>query len=282
MRKIALFFETDRGKYIKNLIMGLGASMVLLGALFKIMHWPFAGVMLSIGMFTEVFLFAFIGILPPHKDYYWEKYYPGLDESPEIEHYKKGGKHVAQAAPAMGFVGGGAAPSSTAALDKMLDEANLDQANIKRLADNFQKFGNTVEQMKDITNVTAATGEFTDSARQAAQELSKLKDTYAGAVNTMTSFNDASESTAQFHSQVQVLSKNLGNLNQIYEIELQDANNHLKAMNKFYSNLVNASESMAASADDAQAAKEQIAALSKNLTSLNHIYGNMLSAMQGR
>lgn len=280
MRKIALFFETDKGKYIKNLIMGLGASMVLLGALFKIMHWPFAGVMLSIGMFTEVFLFAFIGILPPHKDYYWEKYYPGLDESPEIEHYKKGGKHV-QAAPTMGFVGGGG-PSSTAALDKMLDEANLDPANIKRLADNFQKFGQTVDQIKDISNVTAATGEFSDSARQAAQELTKLKDTYAGAVNTMTSFNEAADSTAQFHNQVQVLSKNLGNLNQIYEIELQDANNHLKAMNKFYSNLVNASESMAASADDAQAAKEQIAALSRNLTSLNQIYGNMLSAMQGR
>lgn len=164
----------------------------------------------------------------------------------------------------------------------MLDEANLDPANIKRLGENFAKFNTTVNQMRDITDVTSATGEFSSSAKAAAVELTKLKDTYAGAVNTMTSFNDASESTAQFHNQVQVLSKNLGTLNQIYEIELQDANNHLKAMNKFYSNLVNASEAMASSADDAQAAKEQIAALSKNLTSLNNIYGNMLSAMQGR
>lgn len=275
MNNIALFFETKKGKYIKNFLMGVGASLVLLGALFKLQHWAGAGIMLSIGMFTEVFLFAFIGILPPHKDYYWEKIYPNLDESPEIEAYKKGGS---KKMTAVGAAGG----SATAALDKMLDESNMDPANIKRLGENFQKFGKTVEQIRDISDVTSATSEFSSSAKAAATELTKLKDTYAGAVNTMTSFNEASESTANFHSQVQVLSKNLGTLNQIYEIELQDANNHLKAMNKFYSNLVNASDAMAASADDAQAAKEQIAALSKNLTSLNNIYGNMLSAMQGR
>ncbi len=276
MNSIALFFETKKGKYIKNFLMGIGASLVLLGALFKLQHWPGAGIMLSIGMFTEVFLFAFIGLLPPHKDYYWERYYPNIDENPEIEAYKKSGKSVVS--PAMGIGGG----SATAALDKMLEESNMDPANIKRLGENFAKFGKTVEQIKDMSDVTSATTEFSASAKAAATELTKLKDTYSGAVNTMTSFNEASESTAQFHSQVQVLSKNLGTLNQIYEIELQDANNHLKAMNKFYSNLVNASDAMASSADDAQAAKEQIAALSKNLTSLNSIYGNMLSAMQGR
>lgn len=279
MKSIVLFFETSTGKYIKNVIIGVGAAIVLLGALFKLMHWPGAGIMLTVGMLTEAFIFAFQGLLPPHKDYYWERYYPNLDESPEVEAYKKGIKHVAPAA-AINLGGGGT--SSTAALDKMLEESNLDPANIKRLGENFQKFGATVNQMKDIADVTAATGEFSNSARSAAVELTKLKDTYAGAANTMSSFNDAAESTGQFHTQVQVLSKNLGALNQIYEIELQDANNHLKAMNKFYSNLVNASESMAASADDAQAAKEQIGALSKNLTSLNQIYGNMLSAMQGR
>jgi gliding motility-associated protein GldL len=86
----------------------------------------------------------------------------------------------------------------------------------------------------------------------------------------------------KFHDQVKTLSKNLGTLNQIYEVELTDANNHLKAMNKFYSNLVNASDAMASSAKDATNTKDQIALLSKNLTSLNQIYGNMLSAMQGR
>jgi len=63
---------------------------------------------------------------------------------------------------------------------------------------------------------------------------------------------------------------------------LQDTNNHLKAMNKFYSNLTQASEVMQGSVEDAQKAKEQIGVLANNLGRLNNIYGNMLSAMQGR
>lgn len=280
MGSISLFFETKQGKYIKNLIIGVGAGVVLLGALFKLQHWPGAGLMLTIGMCTEAFIFCLLGLLPPHKDYYWERYYPNLDENPHVEAYKKGVKFQPPTA-ALG-ASSSASSNATASLDKLLDEANINAPNLKRLNDNFQRFGQTVDQMKDITDVTAATGTYSQSAREAADALTQMKDTFIGASNTMNSFNSAADSTAQFHQQVQVLSKNLGSLNQIYEVELQDANNHLKAMNKFYSNLVNASDAMASSASDAVAAKEQIATLSKNLSQLNNIYGNMLSAMQGR
>jgi gliding motility-associated protein GldL len=78
MKSISLFFETSTGKYIKNLIIGVGAAVVLVGALAKLQHWPWAGTSLDYGMCTEAFIFALLGILPPHKDYYWEKFYPGL------------------------------------------------------------------------------------------------------------------------------------------------------------------------------------------------------------
>lgn len=283
MKQIAYFFETKKGKYLKNLIIGVGASVVLIGALFKLEHLPGASMMLSVGLITEAFLFLLMGVLPPHKEYYWERYYPNLDENPVVESYKKGVKFIPPTEP-LGKNGGGSGigNGATAAFDKMLTEADFKPELLTSLKTNFEKFGTAVNQIKDITDVAAATGNFTNSANEAAKSLGEMKETFAGAVNTMKSFNDASESTQQFHSQVQVLSKNLGTLNQIYEVELQDANNHLKAMNKFYSNLVDASEAMATSADDAKAAKEQIALLSKNLTSLNSIYGNMLTAMTGR
>lgn len=281
MNSIILFFETKSGKYIKNLIIGLGASVVLIGALFKLQHWPGAGIMLTVGLLTEAFLFALLGILPPHKDYYWERYYPNLDENPVVEGYKKGVKFVPPAQP-LGAGGGSGLTGAGAAMDKMLEEAELKPDYFRSLKSNFDKFGNTVEQMRDITDVTAATGEFSQSAREAATSLGQMKDTFAGAVGTMQSFNDAADDTQQFHSQVKTLSKNLGSLNQIYEVELQDANNHLKAMNKFYGTLANASEAMSSTAQDAEQVKDQIASLNRNLTSLNSIYGNMLSAMQGR
>jgi len=279
MGSILLFFETKQGKYIKNLILGVGAGVVLVGALFKIQHWNGAGEMLTIGMCTEAFIFCLLGILPPPKDYYWERYYPNLDEDPHVEAYRTGIKFTP---PAQAIGSGASGTSATASLDKMLEEANINAPNLKRLNDNFSRFGQTVEQMKDITDVTAATGTYSQSAREAADALGQMKDTFLGASSTMQSFNSAAESTTQFHQQVQVLSRNLGALNQIYEVELQDANNHLKAMNRFYSNLVNASDAMAASAEDAQSARNEIATLSRNLASLNNIYGNMLSAMQGR
>ncbi len=98
----------------------------------------------------------------------------------------------------------------------------------------------------------------------------------------LATFNNAADSTRQFHEQVQTLTKNLGSLNTIYELELQDTNNHLKAMNTFYSNLVQASQTMQGSVDDAKKTQEQIGLLAKNLGSLNQVYGNMLAAMQGR
>jgi len=277
MNSIELFFETKQGKYIKNFIIGFGASIVLLGALFKIQHWNGAGVMLTVGMCTEAFIFAMLGILPPHKDYYWERYYPNIDENPHVEAYRRGVKF--EPTPIDGIKKQGSAISN---IDKMLEEANMNPANIRKLSENFQKFSTVVDQVKDISQVTTATNAYSKSAQEAAVALTEMKGTFTGASKTMAEFNSAADDTAKFHQQVQVLSKNLGSLNQIYEVELQDANNHLKAMNKFYSNLVSASDAMASSATDAQAAKDQIALLAKNLGTLNSIYGNMLSAMQGR
>jgi len=281
MNSIALFFETNQGKYLKNLIIGLGASIVLMGALFKIQHWPGASLMLTVGMITEAFIFAMLGLLPPHADYYWERFYPDITVNPHVEAFQKGIKHIEKPkGPGTGSGSGG--DSATKSLDKMMEEAQINPVNLKRLSDNFQKFGATVEQIKDMSSVTAATGTYTKSATDAADALTKMKETFQGATKTMGAFNAAAEDTTKFHGQVVVLSKNLASLNQIYEVELTDANNHLKAMNKFYSNLVNASDAMAASAKDATNTKDQIALLAKNLTVLNQVYGNMLTAMQGR
>jgi gliding motility-associated protein GldL len=275
MKALAHFFETEKGKYLKNLIIGVGACIVLIGALGKIQHWSIGGPLLTAGMLTEAFIFAMLGILPPHKDYYWEKIYPGIDVSPEEELAKKGALAAKKAGTPDSL-------SPMQAFDKMMEEAAINPANLNKLGKNFEKLGSVVENIKDMSDVTAATNEYSSSARTAAGALGQMSSTFAGATQTMSAFNSAADDTLNFHKQVQVLSGNLNSLNQIYEVELTDANNHLKAMNKFYSNLVNASEAMSASAQDAISAKEQMATLSKNLTALNGIYGNMLSAMQGR
>jgi gliding motility-associated protein GldL len=247
--------STDK---IVNIIVCVGAAVVIIGAWAKILHLSFADIMLTVGLLTEALIFIVYAFLPP----------PGSE--------------MAELVKALPKAGADAGTPGLQAMDKMLQEADITPVNLRRLSENFGKLGSTVENMSQIADVSAATADYTTKTKEAATALGNMKDAYVSATQTAKHFGEAAEGTKNFHEQVQSLTKNLGSLNTIYELELQDTNNHLKAMNSFYSNLVNASQTMQGSVADAQRAQEQIALLAKNLGNLNNVYGNMLAAMQGR
>ena len=240
---------------ITNIIVSVGAAVVIFGAWAKILHLSFADMMLTVGLLTEAAIFLVYAYLST-KGY-------GLSD------------HGSEPAAAKGT-------PALASLDKMLQDAEITPASLRGLSDNFQKLNNTVGGIKDVTDVVSSTGELGAKAKEAAATLSGMKDAYQQAAASASSFNSAAESTKHFHEQVQNMTKNLSSLNTIYELELQDTNNHLKVMNKFYGNLAQASESLMGSVDDAKKAHDQISTLAKNLGTLNNIYGNMINAMQGR
>lgn len=262
--------HTKTFKYVKNAILGVGASVVMVGALFKILHWEGADLMLMIGMFTEAFIFALLGILPPEPDYYWERIYPNLDEYPDTE-FKKKSKAV-----------GSGKGTISQQLDKMLEDAKVETQLIERLGTNLQKFGENLEKMNNVVDAGAATNEYSARAKEAAVALGEMKRAYAEATSAVGELSKVSQDTKGYHEQVQLVSKNLAALNAVYELELQDTNNHLKAMNKFYGSLSSAMDNMHASVDDAIKYREEMAHLSRNLGELNRVYGNMLSAMNVR
>lgn len=270
-----MFFKTARGQVVLNFIFAFFAAVVILGALFKIRHWPFADQMITLGLASEVVVFLVMAFLvPPPEEPHWQRYFPDINVHPDLD------PNFKPTPLTLGSVNSGN-PALTK-LEDMLREADITPANLGRLSDNFKKLGSTVDNMADISDVVAATGDYTAKTREAASAMTTMKDAYLGAANGIGHFNAAAEGTKQFHEQVQVLTKNLSSLNTIYELELQDTNNHLKAMNKFYSNLTQASEAMQGSVEDAKKAQDQIALLANNLGRLNSIYGNMLTAMQGR
>lgn len=266
---MSAFFETDRFKRIKNLIIGVGASIVLVGALFKILHWDGADFMLMVGMFTEAFIFLLLGVLPPHKDYYWEKIYPDLDIAPEVEEAKTG-KKIHKLEPKQ---------SVTQQLDKMLEESKVEPIMIERLGENLKKLGDNIEKLSDVHDAAINTNEYSANVKQATSAVSEMREAYNNAANAMSQIAASSVDTSKYHEQVQVVTKNLSQLNAIYELELQDTNNHLKAMNRFYGSLNSAMDNLNESLTDTQKYREEIGQLSNNLAALNRVYGNMLSAM---
>jgi gliding motility-associated protein GldL len=244
---------------VVDIFVSVAAAGVIWGALQKILHTPSADMWLKIGLGTEAVVFLVYGIL--------YIIYPAIDE------------HHGDARAKVPEPKGNPALKS---MEKMLEEADITPANLSKLSAGFQKLGTTVSNMSEVGDIVKATGDYTQKTKAASAALDQVKDAYTNTANSLTTFNAASESTRHFHDQVQVLTKNLSSLNTIYELELQESNNHLKALNNFYGKLAQTSAAMEGSVEDAKKAQKEIGALATNLGRLNSVYGNMLSAMQGR
>ncbi|MGB4960308.1 MAG: gliding motility protein GldL [Saprospiraceae bacterium] len=187
------YFKSPSFKYIKNLMIGLGAAVVMIGALGKINSYWWGGPAITAGLVVEAILFAVLGFLGPEKDYYWEKLYPGLDQ------------YAAHIAP--------------------------------------------------LTEGTAS-----------------------GPVSKGLNAEVVEHRLGGMLSELQSMSKSLGSLKALQEVDFTQTGDQLKAMNSFYSRMNEAMNSLSASVEDTKQYQAQMSSLSKNLTSLNAVYGNILSA----
>lgn len=238
-----------------DVLVSAGAAVIIFAAWAKLTHQSYADTLLTVGMWTETAIFLVYAVIE------WVK----PKNHDEEEHAA-----VAATNPAL------------QSMDKMMQEADITPASLKKLGEGFNKLGTTVSGISDVSDVVKSTNDFGNKTKEATVALTNMATSFTNSANTMSTFSAASESARGFHEQVQVLTKNLGSLNTIYELELKESNNHLKALNGFYGKLAEASQSMMTSVDDANRAKDQIATLANNLSKLNAVYGNMLGAMQGK
>jgi gliding motility-associated protein GldL len=240
-----------------DVLVSAGAAVIIFAAWAKLTHQSYADMMLTIGMWTETGIFLIYAAI----EWVKPKHHEEDDDIPE---------------PAV------AGTNPLLSMDKMMQDAEINPANLKKLGESFNKLHGTVANIADVSDVVKNTSDFGAKTKEATVAIGNMSTAFTASAASMSSFNNASEAAKGFHEQVQGLTKNLGSLNTIYELELKEANNHLKSLNNFYGKLNEASATMMASVDDATKAKEQIGALASNLGKLNSVYGNMLSAMQGR
>lgn len=251
---------------IAPIITGVGASVVILGALFKIMHWPGAAPMLIVGLGTEAVLFLLFAFAPQPTEPDWTIVHPELGEVHAPTSHKKEVKKETGIVKKM---------------DDMLSEANINSDVLLKLGQGFTSLSDTVSKMGQIADATVATNEYTSNVRTATSTMQELSKSYSATVSAMSEMAAASTDAKEYHTQVQSITKNLSALNAVYEMELQDVNVHLKTMNKFYGSLSSAMENMAEASKETQSFRGELNKLTSNLTSLNTVYGNMLSAMKG-
>jgi gliding motility-associated protein GldL len=270
---------------------GLGASVVIIGALFKIQHWPFAGTMLTIGLCTEAVIFFFSAFEPLHEEIDWTLVYPELAGVPDEEgELPAHGKHRGGGGGGGGAIGGGAGSAALAKFDEMLEKAEITPDLFQKLGGGMKKLSEATGNFNAMGDLAAVSTKYMATVKTADESLGKLSDSYqstAKIINeTGSNYKNIADSLSvievggkSYQQQLESLNKNLSALNSAYELQLKGAGDHTKESEALYKGLQNLMKDLTDSAGDTKKYREQIGKLNDNLTALNGVYGNMLAAM---
>lgn len=203
---MANFFESKTGKSIMSKAYGLGAAIVIVGALFKIQHWPGADAMLIVGMGVEAVIFCISAFEPIHQEVDWTLVYPELAGMEPTEKKSKENKGTL-----------------SQQLDHMLEEAKVGPELISSLGTGLKSLSDNVKGMSDLSNAAVATNEYTDNVQKASKSLEGVSTSTSKAMDAMNSLAEISEGTKayqgqmeQINNEMRKLTSNIAGLNAIY------------------------------------------------------------------
>ena len=284
---------------------GWGASIVIIGALFKINHWKGATLFLAVGLITEAVIFFFSAFEPLHEELDWTLVYPelaGMSEQDDMEDMKG--------------LGAGLGGRPVERIENLLGEANLNEDTLKNIGAGLQRLNTAASGIAEISGATVATKEFVTNIQAAAGSVGSMNDTYnatsqnikesasslataylasaeqvsksgievAGSyqkiADTLKGEHELISQSGRTHEQhLEALNKNLSALNAVYELQVKEGADHLKGTQKVYTGIEEMISKLKDSIDETARYKDEVVKLRDNLSSLNNIYGNMLSAM---
>jgi len=257
--------ELTQSKSFKKLLAklyGFGASVVILGALFKIQHWTGAGFMLSAGLITEAIIFVFYA----------------FDTDTEEENTTESAGQTEL--PERGTTSGGGGSMALVKFDEMLHKSEITPDMFHSLGTGIKKLGEATININSMGDVSAASIKYMNTIKAADETLDKLAKSYQNAMikainktefkykNITDSLSVLESGVKSYQQQLETLNKNLSALNAVYMLHKEGAGDYLK--------------DMAESAGDTKKYREQINNLNNNLAALNNVYGNMLAAMNVR
>lgn len=310
--KFMHWYESYQGKRIVGVIYSVGAAVVIVGALFKIMHWPGASQVLIAGMCTEAFLFIIGALDKPHPEFNWSNVFPQLLEfgtDPAILE-----KKAAQARPTLlgagveggeiPVIGGGVPAAATAGTGVPATTAvpsahvpTLSDKELESLQNGIADLAKTATQLSELGKVATATTQLTskmEAAGTAAEQFAASQNGLLSVSNQLseaykaaeTHMQGAADTTKTFAVNMQSVGAQLSTLNSIYELQINALKEQVeitKAQNSTMGEVSNHLQAMNAHATEAEKSQEAYAAGSKKLAAqvadLNAIYGNMLNAL---
>lgn len=279
---------------------GIGASVVIVGALFKIQHWQGAGIMLTVGLLTEAIIFFFSAFEPLHEEIDWTLVYPELAGIPEegADELAVAGSGRARDAIARGGTagyggggfGGGAGSEALAKFDQMLEKAEITPELFQKLGIGMKKLSEATSNISAMSDIAEASNKYSANVKGATEALGKLSESYQSVTRVVSETGSTyktiadnlavmQEGSKSYQQHLETLNKNLSALNTSYELQKKGADNHLKESESLYQGLQSLMKDLTESSGDTKKYREQVSKLNDNLAALNNVYGNMLAAM---
>ncbi len=207
--------KSNAGKRIMNMVYGLGAAVVIIGALFKIMHWPFGNEMLILGLITEALVFVISAFESIDDEYDWSLVYPELAGGQAKKKSKK------EPADEQGML--------SQKLDSLLKEAKIDVNLMESLGSSIRNFEGAAKGIAPTVDSIQSQKQYSQEMVQAASNLSQLNSIYQSQLSATQQQNEANQAIAanasKLKEQMESLASNLSSLNGVY-------GGMLSAMNK--------------------------------------------------
>ncbi|MBD5333571.1 MAG: gliding motility protein GldL [Bacteroides sp.] len=267
----------EGGQRLFNFAYSVGAAIVILGALFKILHLPGGNTLLCIGMGTEVLMFILTAFDRPPKEYHWEEVFPELDsvrgraaeveegETPAaITHTRTVGGQVETVA---GNVSGAAAGGAVAVAPSPAAQETFNSAEMTEATRNY------VEQMNSITEQLA-------QLRETTRNLNAVSELLLQSYQAVTDNSSAvTENSRDYVSRMADLNRNIGGLNTIYEIQLKSVSSQLESIDRVNRGIKDIRDMYEKSASQSARYCEETEKLARSMQQLNQVYEKMLSAM---
>jgi len=272
---------------------GWGASLVIIGALFKLMHWPYADYALIIGMGVEAVVFFFSAFEHVPDDPDWQLVYPEL-----------AGEEPGERREGRQMLSGPQNITLSSNLDKLMEEADIGPELINKLGRGLRNLSDNASRLADLSNATIATNQYIQNMETASKSVLELSQSYKNKSeylkqdlslseeynstlkNAVSSLNDMSDAYKQSTSKAQEnvfasedLTKNLSALNTAYELQMKAASSQTDTAIKFDETIGSVVDNLNATAETARKYREEMERLNNNIKALNSVYGNMLSAM---
>lgn len=196
--------QSKRRKQLFNMAYGIGASIVIIGALAKIQHWEIGSLLLTIGMIVEAIVFFISAFEPVEEDIDWSKLYPELDS--------KDSNKLVTAEETQSML--------SQKLDDMLREARLDVNLIQNLTNNLQNFKGATETIQPMIDSIASSNKYSQQITMAASQMESLNMAYQTQLDETSRQaqlnKEVSENVSRLNQQMQSLTQNLASLNTVY------------------------------------------------------------------